>query len=201
MLKAYTMVDLLDIVSSKRKAEVFRLLFGLDRRNYHLRELARQSGLAVRTVQQELTKLVKAGLVTSRRDGNRIYYQANQDSPIYGDLRSIVIRTAGLAGVLHRALEDPEIELAFVFGSLAAGKAEATSDVDLMIIGTVGLRRVAKLLAGCSERLGREINPHILTKEEFVRRKRTGDHFVSSVLASSRLFVTGSEDELAKLGE
>ena len=201
MLKAYVMMTLLDIVSSKRKAEVFRLLFGVERQAYHLRELARQSGLALRTVQQEVAQLAKAGLVMTRRDGNRVYYQANQDNPVYGDLRSIVLKTAGLASVLQGALSVPGIELAFVFGSLASEKAHAESDVDLMIIGTVGLRKVAQLLSGVAERIGREINPHVLTKEEFAQRKCVGDHFISSVLASPRLFVIGSEHELAKLGK
>lgn len=190
-----------DIVSSRSKAEILRLLFGLDRRDYHLRELSRRSGLALRTVQQELARLAKAGLVTARRDGNRVYYQANQQNPVYGDLRSIVLKTAGLVGVLQGALQIPGIEFAFVFGSVASGKAHADSDVDLMIIGTLGLRRVAQVLSGLAERVGRELNPHVMKSEEFARRKHTADHFISSVLDSPRLFVIGSEDELAKLGE
>ena len=190
-----------DIVSSRSKAEILRLLFGLDRRDYHLRELSRRSGLALRTVQQELARLAKAGLVTARRDGNRVYYQANQQNPVYGDLRSIVLKTAGLVGVLQGALQIPGIEFAFVFGSVASGKAHADSDVDLMIIGTLGLRSVAQVLSGLAERVGRELNPHVMKSEEFARRKHTADHFISSVLDSPRLFVIGSEDELAKLGE
>jgi len=88
-----------------------------------------------------------------------------------------------------------------VFGSVASGKAHADSDVDLMIIGTLGLRRVAQVLSGLAERVGRELNPHVMKSEEFARRKHTADHFISSVLDSPRLFVIGSEDELAKLGE
>jgi len=190
-----------DIVSSRSKAEILRLLFALDRRDYHLRELSRRSGLALRTVQQELARLAKAGLVTARRDGNRVYYQANQQNPVYGDLRSIVLKTAGLVGVLQGALQIPGIEFAFVFGSVASGKAHADSDVDLMIIGTLGLRSVAQVLSGLAERVGRELNPHVMKSEEFARRKHTADHFISSVLDSPRLFVIGSEDELAKLGE
>jgi DNA-binding transcriptional ArsR family regulator len=194
-------MTLRDIVSSRSKAEILRLLFGLDRRDYHLRELSRRSGLALRTVQQELARLSEAGLVNARRDGNRVYYQANQQNPVYGDLRSIVLKTAGLVGVLQGALQIPGVELAFVFGSVASGKAHAESDVDLMILGTVGLRRVAQLLSGLAERIGRELNPHIMKREEFVRRKHAADHFISSVLDSPRLFVIGSDDELAKLGE
>ena len=70
-----------------------------------------------------------------------------------------------------------------------------------MIIGTVGLRRLTQLLSGVSERLGREINPHILTPEEFKHRKQVGEHFVTSILSSPKLFVIGSEDELAAVGQ
>jgi DNA-binding transcriptional ArsR family regulator len=200
MVIAYVVLTLLDIVSSRRKAEVLRLLFGVEPREVHLRDLTRRSGLALRTVQQELARLGSAGLVTSRRDGNRVYYGANRNSPVYADLRSIVLKTAGLADVLRSALQGADVELAFVFGSIAAESARSESDIDLMVIGPLGLRRLAKALHGVALRIGREINPHVLTREEFVRRKRLGDHFISSLLASPRLFIVGTDDELAKLG-
>ncbi len=194
-------MTLIDIVSSKRKAEMLRLLFGIDDRGYHLRELARQSGLALRTVQEELARLTKAGLVRTRRDGNRLCYEANKENPVYGDLRNIVLKTAGLVGVLQRALDVKGIELAFVFGSLATGNARPDSDLDLMVVGSVGLRQAAQLLSGLAEKLGREVNPHVLTRQEFLSRKKAGDHFISAVLASPRLYVIGSGNELAKLGQ
>jgi len=177
------------------------LLFGVEAREIHLRDLARQSGLALRTVQQELARMGTAGLVTSRRDGNRVYYQANRNSPVYADLRNIVLKTAGLADVLRSALQGADVELAFVFGSIAAESARSESDIDLMVIGPLGLRRLAKALHGVALRIGREINPHVFTREEFASRKRSGDHLVSSLLASPRLFIVGTDDELAKLGQ
>jgi len=195
------MLTLLDIVSSRRKAEVLRLLFGLEPKEVHLRDLARQSGLALRTVQQELVRLGSAGLVASRKDGNRVYYQANRNSPVYADLRNIVLKTAGLADVLRSALQGADVELAFVFGSMAAESARSESDLDLMVIGPLGLRRLTEALRGVALRIGREINPHVLTREEFASRKRSGDHFISSLLASPRLFIVGTDDELAKLGQ
>jgi len=195
------MTDLVDIVSSRVKAELLRLLFGLREPELHLRELARQSGLSLGTVQQELRRLTRVGVVTARKDGNRVYYRANRHHPVHDELRSLVLKTNGLAGVLQQALLDDQIALAFVFGSIARGDTHAESDVDLMIIGAVGLRRLTQLLSGITERLGREINPHVLTPEEFKERKRTGEHFVTSVLASPKLFVKGSEDELAAMGQ
>src|SRR5713226_6368883 len=105
MLKAYDMMTLQDIVSSKRKAEILRLLFGVGARQFHLRELARQSHLAVRTVQQELARMVKIGLVTLRRDGNRVYYHANRKNPVYAELHNIVLKTTGLNNILLGALQ------------------------------------------------------------------------------------------------
>ena len=195
------MTELQDIVCSRVKAEILRLLFGLGRPELHLRELARQSSLSLGTVQQELRRLTRVGVVAARKDGNRVYYRANAHHPLHGELRSLVLKTSGLVGVLDQALQGEEIALAFVFGSVARGEPRADSDVDLMIIGTVGLRRLASLLTGVAERLGREINPHILTPEEFKKRKQGGDHLVKAVLASPKLFVKGTGHELEAMGQ
>ena len=195
------MTDLVDIVSSRVKAEILRLLFGLRQPELHLRELARQSGLSLGTVQQELRRLTRVGVVSARKDGNRVYYRANAQHPVHGELRSLVLKTNGLASVLHQALHDKQVLLAFVFGSVARGETGAESDVDLMVIGPVGLRRLIQLLSGVAEKLGREINPHVLTPEELKERKQQGDHFLTSVLAAPKLFVKGTEDELVAMGQ
>jgi DNA-binding transcriptional ArsR family regulator len=194
------MTDLAVIVASRVKAEIFRLLLGLRRPELHLREIVRQSGLSLGTVQQELKGLTSVGLLKSRRDGNRVYFSANPDHPDHRELSALVLKTDGLAGVLGKALTDPEVQLAFVLGSIARG-GHAESDVDLMVIGSIGLRGLTKLLSGVAEVVGREINPHILTPEEFRERKRNKDHFVTSVLAAPMLFVKGTEHELAAMGQ
>jgi predicted nucleotidyltransferase len=194
-------MDLVEIVSSRVKAEIFRLLFGLGRPELHLREIVRQSGLSVGTVQQELKGLSLVGLIRSRRDGNRVYFSANTDHPAHRELTALVLKTDGLAGVLAKALDDSEIRLAVVFGSIARGETRAESDVDLLVVGSVGLRRLTKLLSGLAEKVGREINPHILTPEEFLERKKNRDHLVTSVLSSPMIFVKGTEHDLAAMGQ
>ena len=195
------MANLVDIVSSRVKAELLRLLFGLSQSELHLRELVRQSGLSLGTVQQELRRLTRVGLVIARKDGNRVYYRANPDHPVHRDLCSLVLKTDGLAGVLQPALETQEVSLAFIFGSVAHGETGAGSDVDLMVIGEAGLRKLASLLSGIAGRVGREINPHVMTTAEFATRKAEGDHFVTSVLRAPKLFVKGTEHELEAMGQ
>jgi DNA-binding transcriptional ArsR family regulator len=195
------MNTLAELLSSRGRAEIFRLLFGAVSRELHVRELERQTGLADATVRQELKKLSHIGVVESRRDGNRTYYRANAQHPLYADIRNLVLKTSGLADVLREALGDSGIRLAFVFGSIADAKEKAHSDVDLMVVGTITLRQLGKWLSGIADRIGREVNPHVLTPEEFARRVKESDHFITSVLATPRLFVIGGEDELRAMGK
>jgi predicted nucleotidyltransferase len=189
-----------DLLSSRVRAEIFRLLFGLSDKELHLREIERQSGLALGTVRQDLTKLTRLGLVKSRRDGNRLHYHANRDHPLYEEIRRLVLKTTGLTTVLEKALGKKDICTAFVFGSVASGEEEAHSDVDLMVIGEAGLRELSRRLAGVAETLGREVNPHAFNPAEFHKRREAGDHFITSVMTSPKIFVVGSEDDLTRLG-
>jgi len=194
------MGTLSDILSSRVRAEIFRLLFGLDEKEVHLREMERQASLSLGTIRQDLQKLVKLDLVTSRRDGNRLYYRANTEHPLYPDIRKLVLKTAGLVEILQSVLNREGVKVAFVFGSLASNRERAASDVDLMVIGGVGLRALSSWLSGVSEQIGREINPHTLTVEEFRRRQEKGDHFLSNVLEFPKLFIVGNENDLAAMG-
>ena len=195
------MNTLADLLSSNVKAEVFRLLFGLHGEPLHLREMERRSGLAVATVRQELGRLTRIGLVEARPDGNRTYYAAREDHPLFAEIRGLVLKTTGLADVLRRALEKEErITLAFIFGSIAQSRERAHSDVDLLVVGDVGLRDVTNLLDDAAEKVGREINPKVFTPQEFRRRKQAENPFLLRVLAEPRIFVIGDDHELGKLG-
>jgi DNA-binding transcriptional ArsR family regulator len=197
------MNTLAELLSSRVKAETFRLLFGTPGRELHVREIERQSGLADATVRQELKRLSRLGVVEARRDGNRTYYHANARHPLYPDIRNLVLKTSGLVDLLREALAPlghPGVRLAFVFGSLANGSDKAESDVDLFLIGATSLRQLSRLLSAVSAKVGREVNPHVFTAEEFKRRKKARDHFVNTVLRESKLFVVGSEDELEAMG-
>jgi predicted nucleotidyltransferase len=165
-----------------------------------VREIERQSGLADATVRQELKRLSGLNVVESRADGNRTYYRANTRHPLYPEIRNLVLKTGGLVEVLRKALVSSDAKLAFIFGSVAAGSENAESDVDLIVIGSLSLRQLSRFLSGVATRVGREINPHVFTVEEFTQRKKARDHFINTVLAGSKLFVIGNEDELAAMG-
>ena len=190
------MAILQTLLSSRVRSEIFRLLFGLSDRQLYIREMERRTGLSVATVRQELQKLLRMQLVEAQRSGNRLYYRANKSHPLYTDIRNIVLKTSGMVDIIRDALDKRDVKIAFVFGSVASNQEGATSDVDLMVIGDVGLRTLSGWLSGVSEKIGREINPHVINENEFRRRRRSHDHFLTHVLDSKKLFIKGSAYDL-----
>lgn len=191
---------LAELLSSKTRAEILRILFGLTAGEVHLREIMRRSGFSVNAIRNELRKLERLSLVSVRRNGNRLYYAANTQHPLFSTLRILVLRTNGLAERMRARLGDPEIHIAFIYGSIAEGKEKASSDVDLFVIGSVNLRTLVSKMTGFADEIGREINPFIIKPEEYRGRLKAKEHFVTQVLASPRIFVIGGEDELEAMG-
>lgn len=195
------MNTLASILSSRARAEFFRLLFGVERQALYLREIERQTGLAIGTVRQEAAKLLQLNLITGKRDGNRVYFKANIKHPLFVDINNMVLKTIGLVDVIRNAIAGADIDYAFVFGSFARGSQKPDSDIDLFVIGSIGFRTLSKLLRKPGEQLMREINSNVMDKTMFMKRIRDHEHFVTSVMQSKKLMVIGSEDELKRLGE
>ncbi len=171
-------------------------------RQYHQRELAPLTGTVQGTLRRELANMVEAGVLLKEPAGNQVRYRANRDCPIFPELAGILLKTSGLAEVLGEVLLPlaERIEAAFVFGSMADGSAGAHSDIDLLVIGTVGFAEVVGAVYPAQEPLGREINPKVYTPEEWQQLVAEGGAFVRDVLAKPRVFVLGREADLGPEG-
>lgn len=184
----------------RTRAEILRLLFETRDQEIHLRDLARLAGLSPAALQKELTTLAAKEFVLTRRDGNRLYYRANIGHPLYPELRGIVLKTSGIAAELSRALAAiTGIDLALIFGSVAAATATGRSDVDLLVIGNTGLRNITPALRGIAETLGREINPVCFTPAEWREKRAKGDAFATRIIAEPKLWLKGGPDALAAM--
>jgi predicted nucleotidyltransferase len=168
----------------KARAEILRLLYAGGHQEIHLRDLARLARLSPAALQKELTSLAAKEFVLTRRDGNRLYYRANTAHPLYPELHGIAVKTSGIAAALTQALASVAgIDTALIFGSVAAGTATSQSDLDLLLIGTAGLRKITPALRGVTESLGREINPVCFTPAEWRTKLQRGDAFATRVIA------------------
>jgi predicted nucleotidyltransferase len=188
------------ILSSRVRAEYFKIFFGIHSNEFHLREIERISGFAIGTVRQEAKKLEQLELIIKRADGNRTYYKANRNHPLFPALHNLVLQTSGLVDVFRENLIDERIQFAFIFGSLAKGTENSESDIDLFVIGNLGLRDLSKLIKNPANLLKREVNPHVMSISEFQKRIIEKEHFVSNVINSPKLMIFGNENDFTKLG-
>ena len=184
------------------RRRVLTLLLLHPERALHVREIARLTGTAPGTLNKELAKLHDAGLLERERVGNQLRYAANSSNAIYPELTSILRKTVGVADVLADALAPAadSIVAAFIFGSVARGAETAGSDLDLMLIGSLGFGTAVNLLYPAQQTLDREINPKLFALDEWRARLKAKDAFVKDVLAKPKIHLIGSDDELAELG-
>lgn len=165
---------------------------------WFLSELAQFIGTTPSSLQRELKALVAGGILEQRREGTRSYFKAETRSPLFPELRGLLEKTAGLLPRLRQALKPfaGRIECAFVYGSVARSSEHALSDVDLLVIGAVGLAELAPALRKVEERLGREVNVTSYSAHEFGTKAAAKDHFVSEVLRGPKEFLKGNEHDL-----
>jgi predicted nucleotidyltransferase len=191
-----------DALFTKTQQRVLAVLFGQPQRSFYANELIGLAQSGSGAVQRELARLESSGLVTMHRIGNQKHYQANRGAPIFEELRGIVLKTFGVADVLRAALAPlwPQIEVAFVYGSLAKGSEHAGSDVDLMVIGSVPSNaQLLEVLLPAQAQLGRVINPTLYTPDEFAQRVREGKSFIMRVLEQPKIFIKGEMDDITRL--
>ncbi len=171
---------------SDSQSRVFRWLFGQPEREFHLSELRRLTGLGSASLQRELNRLAEVGLVRSERVGNLRRFQANPQSPVFGELVGLTRKTLGVEPMLREALLPLSRNLkdAWVYGSVAKQTDTAQSDIDVMLVGkNLRLTKVLEVLVPLEAQLGRKINPTVYTPAEFAKRRAEPDSFVNRVLA------------------
>lgn len=183
---------------------VLGLLFGQPGRRFQSAELIRLAGSGTGATHRLLQRLSKSGLVHATVQGRQKYYQANPDCPIFGELTGLIRKTAGLVGPLREALSafEDRIEVAFVYGSVASGLDRADSDIDLMVVAAdLDYPALFEAVQSTELRLGRPVNPTLMTPKEWRRKLAKPDSFVARLQDKPQLCVMGVKDEPHESGE
>ena len=189
-------VSVADALFTKGQQRVLGVLFGNPGRSFFANEVIALAGTGTGAVQRELTRLATAGLVTVKPVGNQKHYQANAASPVFDELRGLVVKTSGIADVLRTALAPliDRISAAFVYGSVAKKKDSTASDIDLMVLSdSLTYGDVFAVLEEGAARLGRRVNPTVYSRQEITRRIKQGNSFVTRVLAQPKIWLVGNE--------
>lgn len=186
-----------ELMFSAYQRKVLALLLMRPEDGLHVREIARLTGVPPGSLHRELRTLTEAGLLLREPVGNQVRYSANRNCPIYPELAEIFRKTTGLADLLRKALAplSKRIHSAFLFGSIARQAESSRSDVDLFVVGEVTFTEVVAAVSPLQERLGREINPVVMTSEQFRIARESDDRFVRRVLSEQRLVLMGGDDD------
>lgn len=191
--------NMLDALFPRTRQNILATLLLSPERRWYLSDLAQRLGVPPSSLQRELASLAGADILCREADGNRVYYQANPAHPLLPDLQSIFAKTVGLADKVKDALElfGENIEFAFIFGSVARGERTAHSDVDVLLVGSVGMADLAVPLRELERTLQIPVNVTHFTRAEFRDKWARHNHFLRTVLRGRKIFLKGSEHELA----
>jgi predicted nucleotidyltransferase len=192
-----------EVLFGKYRRQILGLLLLHPDESFYVREIARLTGTPAGSLHRELRTLTAADLLTRTQSGNQVRYQAHRACPIFEDLAAIFRKTTGLADVLREALVPlaHDIDLAFVFGSVAQGRDREVSDVDVMVVGEAPFPSVVEALSRTRESLRREVNPVVMAAAAFRSKHRAGDRFVTRIVREPKLFLLGGARELGELVE
>lgn len=188
-----------DALFPKVRQRVLAVLFGSPDRSFYTNEVIGLAQSGAGAVQRELAGLAEAGLLTVRKQGNQKHFQANVASPVFAELRGLVLKTMGLADVVRAALVPPapQIEQAFVFGSIARQEDTAQSDVDLLVVSdTMGYGEVFAALESASQTVGRTINPALYSVADFRSRQAGDNAFINRVMQQPKIWLIGHEESM-----
>ena len=190
------------LFSSKVRVELLGAFFLHPDKAFYIREVERITGEDHRNVSRELQNLEGIGLLISYRQGNLRYFHLNRQFVLYNELRSMYLKTRGVAAVLKETLTRiDDIEISFIYGSFAAGTESEKSDIDLMVIGKLPLEDLLQRIREPEKILGREIQVSLYDPSEIITRLSQNDPFITEVLKNPKIVLTGNEDGLRKLTE
>jgi predicted nucleotidyltransferase len=191
-------VSIGDALFSKGQQKVLALLFGQPGRSFYLNEVVRLADMGRGVISRELSKLEQASLLVVTKQGNQNHYQANKASPVFNELVAMVKKTFGLREVIAEALNPMvgDIQLAFIYGSMAKGGEHQASDIDLLLVGdSLEYGAVMSLLLPIEAELGRPINPTLYRVDDFKNKLREGQSFLTRITEQPKLMIKGIIDD------
>ena len=187
----------------KTRRAVLSLLYSQVDDAFYLRQIVRAARVGLGAVQRELKQLSDAGIIQRIVRGRQVYYQANPQCPVFAELKALVMKTVGVAGILQAALAPlaDRIRIAAIYGSIARSEEYRGSDVDLLIVGEATFAEIVSALHQAQSTINREINPTVYPPAEFRSKVAAGHHFLNAVLKEPVLFLVGDKRELARLAK
>lgn len=189
---------ILDALFPEVRTHILAATLNQPEKIWFLSELAAYLQTQPSSLQREISALANAGILRQWRDGRRLYFKAEAMSPVFSELKGLFEKTIGIVPFLQKELEShaDTVRVAFVYGSIARSEEHSESDIDLLVIGSLGLADLLPALRSAEHRLGRAVNPSVYSVDEFQSNARKHEHYLTAVLEGKKEFLKGNQHEL-----
>jgi predicted transcriptional regulator len=154
------------LISSKTRIKLLiRFFFNPGTRSY-LRELSKEFNVSTNSVREELNQLTRTELLTSQKSGRQVFYKANQEHPLFPELKSMVSKVMGIDQVVDGIVTRlGDIERAFLLDDYAEGKDSGI--IDLVRVGNIDQYHLNDLSRKTERYIKRKIRTLVLSRDEF----------------------------------
>lgn len=181
------------IIGTKLRANLLSYLFSHPGESYYVRELAGLIQEDPGNLSRELRRYEAEGLLKHSFKGRVKLYSLDAEYPMFQELKKIVAKTEGLEAALRRLVASFDgIDFACIYGSYAKNKERKTSDIDLIVCGTVPRDAFTGKVRDLESHLNREINFTLYTRPEFDRERVREGSFLHLVLKGAITILKGS---------
>ncbi|MEN9511477.1 MAG: hypothetical protein RLZZ370_1296 [Bacteroidota bacterium] len=158
------MIDTL--ISSKTRVKLLLKFFLNSANKAYLRNLEAEFGESTNAIRLELNRFEKAGMLKSSSEGNKKVFSANTSHPLFGDIRSIVLKYVGIDQIVEYVIKHlGEVEQVFVVGDYARGLDAGI--IDLVMVGRINQSFLLELVAKVEQKIERRIRYIIFEPETF----------------------------------
>lgn len=180
--------------STKNQIQILALLFGHPAKEFYMTEIGEAIGKRPGVFQKGINSLENQGIVTSRKYGNQRLFKLNEQHPLLNEIKSIVAMNAGAEAELRTIFERmPDISLALIYGSYAAGAMRPDSDIDVLVVGTDnGIESdLIKKISFVEKKIRREINYTFYLPAEFKKKQKQNNPFLDTVRRNKHIVLKG----------
>jgi uncharacterized protein len=183
--------------------EVLAIFLSHPKEELYQSYIVESTGCALIQVQRALKRIEETGLINKTKSGNRFYYKANEKHPAFENIKQALFKTVLFGDLLKNALKTmkKKIQFCFIYGSLAIGSESYSSDIDLFIMGDLGLRDIAHILSEIGNDLKREINPTVYSEKELKKKIKEKNPFIKEIMRSPKIWLIGDEYDFKKMDQ
>jgi len=186
------MVNFLQLTKSRLRQKILSYYFTNPASQLYVRQLAAILSEDPGNLSKELCRLENEGVFITETKGNQKHFYLNKRYPLYNELKSILFKTVGVEGRLKDIIGKMKgVQLSFIYGSYAANKENASSDVDILIVGNPNENELLERIESAEQALGREINYNVYPAVEFKEKRRREDNFITNILKRPKIILKG----------